>query len=59
MGNSIGNIKRSKQTIFEIVVTTVIILIGLNFVVLGISIPRNCSDCDGGKKQKVNLLAKI
>ncbi len=37
MNNSIENIKRSKQTIFEIVITTVIISIGINFVVLGIS----------------------
>lgn len=37
MKNSVENIKRSKQTIFEIVITTVIISIGINFVVLGIS----------------------
>ena len=37
MKNSIENIKKSKQTIFEIVITTVIISIGINFVVLGIS----------------------
>lgn len=37
MENSIENIRRSKQTISEIVITTVIISIGINFVVLGIS----------------------
>lgn len=37
MKNSIENIKRSKQTIFEIVITMVIISIGINFVVIGIS----------------------
>lgn len=37
MNNSIENIKRSKQTILEIIITTVIISIGINFVVLGIS----------------------
>lgn len=37
MKNSIENIKRSKQTILEIVITMVIISIGINFVVIGIS----------------------
>lgn len=37
MNNSIENIKRSKQIIFKIVITTIIISIGINFVMLGIS----------------------
>lgn len=38
MENSIENIRRSKQTISEIVITTVIISIGINFVVLPSSV---------------------
>ena len=37
MNNSIENIKKSKQMVFEIVITTVIISIGINFAVLGVN----------------------
>lgn len=44
MNDSIENIKRSKQMVFEIVITTVVVSIGINFVVLGISNELNINN---------------
>lgn len=44
MNDSIENIKRSKQMVLEIVITTVVVSIGINFVVLGISNELNINN---------------
>lgn len=44
MNDSIENIKKSKQIVLEIVITTVIISIGINFIVLGISNELNINN---------------
>lgn len=44
MNNSVENIKKSKQLILELMITTVIISMGINFIVMGISNELNNSN---------------